>query len=211
MNRTGIEYLDYAWNPIVGCSGEDCAVRDRCWARRQARRQVHRCPECGEFVPHLHLERIHQPRRLHTPSLIGTCFMADIFDRDVNPVWREFVWNEIALTPWHQYLVLTKHPERASILPLDNLILGVSVNAKRDLWRINALRGYAGRKAVSFEPLLEDMGELDLTGIECVIIGAQTCPDVQPRRDWVDRITKCARESGARVVFKDNLKEVPTE
>jgi len=87
--------------------------------------------------------------------------------------------------------------------------VGVSVNTKRDLWRIPTLKAnYQGRKAVSFEPLLEDLGTVDLSGIEWVIIGAQTRPEIQPRPEWVRSLADQAREAGVRkITFKDNLKE----
>ncbi len=63
MNKTGIEYLDYTWNPLVGCSGEGCAVREHCWAMRQAKRRKHECQDCYDFKPHNHVERVEQPLR----------------------------------------------------------------------------------------------------------------------------------------------------
>jgi protein gp37 len=224
MNRTGIEYLDYTWNPFVGCSGAGCAVHERCWARSQARRQLHRCRQCAEFVPHFHPERIHQPLHVLEPSVIGCCFMGDFFDPFMtdskhgatSQMLQEFKTNRhkvldiIKLAHRHTFLILTKQPQNIDhgVDFPENLIVGVSVNAKQDLWRISELKAnYQGRKAVSFEPLLEDLGDVDLRGIEWVIIGAQTRPEVQPDIKWVRSLADQAREAGVRkITYKDNLK-----
>jgi protein gp37 len=108
--------------------------------------------------------------------------------------------------------MLTKQPQNITGCSLcfpENLIMGVSVNVQEDLWRISTLKAnYQGRKAVSFEPLLEDLGTVDLNGIEWVIIGAQTRPEIQPDPEWVRSLAEQAREAGVRkITYKDNLKE----
>ena len=223
MNRTGIEYLDYTWNVVVGCSGQGCAVREKCWARAQARRQAHRCKLCAEFVPHFHSERLDQPLHVKKPAMIGCCFMGDFFDPLLTApchgvpgmsidFCRSMALDTIRRAYWHTFLMLTKQPQNITGCSLcfpENLIVGVSVNVQEDLWRISTLKAnYQGRKAVSFEPLLEDLGTVDLNGIEWVIIGAQTRPEIQPRPEWVRRLAEQAREAGVRkITYKDNLKE----
>lgn len=68
MNATKIEYLNFTWSPLVGCSGLGCAVYAKCWARYQAMRRMHICPLCYQFKPHPHFERLDQPLRLQKPS-----------------------------------------------------------------------------------------------------------------------------------------------
>lgn len=215
MNRTGIEYLDCTWNPVVGCSGAGCAVRDHCWARKQARRQSQRCRHCADFFPHVHLERLEDPLHVKKPSLVGCCFMGDLFDPLIANANRRLVFRAMESAPWHTFLLLTKQPQnvdRSERYP-GNLILGVSVNTQEDLWRVPCLKAnYPGRKAVSFEPLLEPMGNVAplLSGIEWVIIGAQTRPSVQPKAEWVRILADQARKAGvAELTFKDNLEEAP--
>ncbi|HUX03240.1 MAG TPA: DUF5131 family protein [Phycisphaerae bacterium] len=129
MNREGpgkIGYLDATWNPVVGCT-HGCKW---CWARRQAKRQRKNCQKCYDFTPHLHAERLDEPLRKREPSVIGVCFMGDLFDPalpvedtvevlNVMCAWR---WpnaaarregDESALEdPGHTFVVLTKRPER---------------------------------------------------------------------------------------------------
>lgn len=230
MNRTKIEYLDYTWNPIVGCSGTNCAVAGACWAKGQAKRQKPKedkngnergCQECYDFKPHLHVSRLIQPFEVLTPSRIGVCFMGDLFDDKVKTEWQKKIFETISLSPMHTFIVLTKQPQN---IPEDwrfpsNVWLGVSVNKISDLLRIAELRRRsAAVKFVSFEPLFEDVVDeffdelvnvtcisLDLSGIDWVIIGAQRRPDVQPKKEWVEKLIHAADHAGCKIFMKNNL------
>jgi len=218
MNRTKIEYLDFTWNPIVGCTGEGCAARERCWARAQAQRQKHKCPLCYSFTPHLHQERLNQPFKRKRSAIIGLCFSADFFDINVQPWWRDMVYHTIRLAPQHIFVCLTKQPSRCvgsmfNDYPLDNFWLGVSVNRKEDLWRLEELRDYlrVKHKLVSFEPLYEDLASQcnydALDGIDWIIIGAQQKPNLQPDPQWVENLIGLSNAAGNHVAvfLKNNL------
>lgn len=219
MNRTGIEYLHFTWNAAVGCSGSGCGVKEKCWARAQAKRQKHRCCLCYNFYPHFHKERLTQPMRRRTPSRIGVCFMGEIFDSRMKPAWIEDILTVINYCSWHQFIALTKQPQNRvkllgdSFFPLQslpNLCLGVSVNRRCDQWRIDKLKESRARvKAVSFEPLYESMGALDLTGIDWIIIGAQTRPELQPDPIWVEDLMQEARNHKAAIFIKNNVAKLP--
>jgi len=209
MNRTKIEYLDYTWNPTVGCNGVDCAVREHCWAWAMAKRQKQHCQLCYDFKPHVHVERFTEPYHLIKGSRIGVSFMGDFYDKGIYETFREQIYNTIRACRRHTFILLTKQPKNIiyyGVWP-GNLWFGVTVNRKADLWRIDALRERVGGviRFVSFEPLYEDMGDIDLKGIEWVIIGAQTRPTFQPELDWVNNIIKQARSVGAAVFLKNNL------
>jgi len=210
MNRTKIEYLHYTWNPTVGCSGIGCAVYAECWARAMAKRQKQRCQLCYDFKPHVHLERFTEPYHLiKGGSRIGVSFMGDFYDKGIYETFREQIYNTIRACCRHTFILLTKQPKNIiyhSVWP-DNLWFGVTVNRKADLWRIDALRERVGGviRFVSFEPLYEDMGDIDLEGIDWVIIGAQTRPNVQPDSYWVWRLRNEAQEHGIPVFLKNNL------
>lgn len=210
MNRTKIEYLDYTLNLIVGCSGIGCAVREKCWAKAQAKRKKHYCCSCYEFKPHVHFERFGEPFDVKKSSRIGLNFMGETFDDNLPN--RDAVWETILKMIYeakhHIFLVLTKQPQNIiyrSVGP-DNLWLGVTVNTKADLWRINELRQrFGGIRFVSFEPLYEDLGKIDLEGIEWVIIGAQTRPLLRPKEEWVYNIKCQAIVLGIPIFEKNNL------
>ncbi len=208
MNRTKIEYIDYTWNPIVGCNGVDCAVSGACWAKKQAKRRKNVCNNCYTFTPHLHAERLAQPLTVKKPSRIGVCFMADLFDEHVPLEWIEQVFKVMQQASWHTFIVLTKHPENVfcSLKFPKNVWFGVSVNRRRDLDRVEELKECdVAVKFVSFEPLFEELGAVDLSGVDWIIIGAQRRPTVLPNRVWVLNLEKEARRVGAKIFRKNNL------
>jgi protein gp37 len=115
--------------------------------------------------------------------------------------------------PQHRFIIFTKQPQNIDdeldeLLP-SNLSIGVSVNRKEDLWRIDVLREIECQcRILSFEPLYEDLGRLDLEGIGWVIIGAQTRPKIFPQKEWVDHIDNQATCKDIPVFFKNNLREM---
>lgn len=147
------------------------------------------------------------------PSRIGLNFCGETFDSLLKN--RDLIWlgtcGMIRRASWHIFVVLTKQPQN---IPSDenfplppNLWLGVSVNCKADLWRIDELRkAGAVVNFVSFEPLYEDLGTVNFDGIQWVIIGAQTRPNVQPKSEWVTSLILQCRERGIPIFMKRNLK-----
>jgi protein gp37 len=233
MNKTKIEYLDYTWNPIVGCSGVGCAVAGACWAKGQAKRQKpgvdkngrdRGCQDCYDFKPHLHAGRLIQPFTAAVPpSRIGVCFMGDLFDDKVQVDWTQRIFETMQLAGMHTFICLTKQAhnlvrKETPKFPR-NVWMGVSVNRVCDTERIDYLRRCgAAVKFVSFEPLFEDVSqwwqglpcsrghfELDLSGIDWIIIGAQKRPDVQPKKKWVANLIQAADRAGCKIFMKNNL------
>jgi len=165
MNKTGIEYLDYTWNPVTGCSpvGPGC---DNCWARRMANRLRGRCgyPADDPFRVTFHPERLDEPLRLKKPARIGVCFMGDLFHDGVDPGWVEEILRTIAVCHRHRFFILTKRPHNigpfvalCDFLIPGNLWLGVSVwdqNSADRLLVPYLLHGPLARKWVSYEPAL---------------------------------------------------------
>lgn len=209
MNRTEIEYLDFTWNPIVGCNGIGCAVSQNCWARNQAKRQKHQCKYglCYSFTPHAHYERFTQPLKRKKPSRIGVCFMGDFYDIDISESVRARLKVIMLKASQHQFLVLTKQPQNilTGINP-SNLAIGVSVNNNQDLWRLDVLRQVETTcRVVSFEPLYERLKDVDLTNIDWIIIGAQTRPTKIPEMEWIGEITSLGIINDIPVFHKNNL------
>lgn len=211
MNATRIEYLNFTWSPLVGCSGANCAVYAKCWAKYQAKRQLHKCPLCYEFKPHTHFERLQQPFQVKSSKRIGVCFSADMWDSGFSHEQQSTVLNSVWNAPWHWFINLTKQPQnipKGWNLP-SNWIQGVSVNRKEDLLRIDVLRKTkAPLKMISFEPLYEDLGTPDLAGIDWVIIGAQTHPLILPKTVWVDNLVCASIAKNIPVFMKNNLKDL---
>lgn len=209
MNATRIEYLNFTWSPLVGCSGKDCAVFAKCWAKYQAKRRLHKCQDCYDFKPHTHFERLKQPTQIKSSRRIGACFSADFWDKGFNNFDRESVLHYASLAPWHWFINLTKQPQN---IPVDlkfpkNWVQGVSVNKRAEIRRIGDLQNtLAPMKMISFEPLYEDIGIVDLTGIDWIIIGAQTHPLIEPDAGWVNSLVLQARSVGIPIFIKNNLK-----
>ena len=188
MNRTKIEYLDYTWNPIVGCSGLGCAVRMKCWAARQAKRKKRECSACYSFVPHVHWERLEQPLAVKKPSRIGVCFMGEFYDQEIPENVRASIAMRMEKASQHTYVIFTKQPQNIDDWVPKNTWICVSVNRLSDVWRIRALINNVPKdtiKGVSFEPLYEDLSGVNLKGIDWIVIGAQTRPTLFPKYDWV--------------------------
>lgn len=208
MNATKIEYLNFTWSPLVGCSGKGCAVYAKCWAKYQAKRQLHKCQDCYDFKPHSHRERLLQPFYVKSSKRIGVCFSADFWDRGFTDLERDLVLANAQVAEWHWFINLTKQPQNIPCVfqfP-KNWVQGVSVNRCVDLPRIDLLRAtQAPLKMISFEPLYEDLGFLDLTGIHWVIIGAQTHPLKTPLPRWIQNVIDSAFDKDIPIFIKNNL------
>ena len=114
------------------------------------------------------------------------------------------------LASHHTFQVLTKRAERMAEffnkyqVP-NNVWLGVTVEDRvYGLPRLHALRRIsAAVRFVSIEPLLEDLGEIDLTGIHWVIVGGESGPKARPMRsEWVLNIQRQCDEHGIAFFFK---------
>ena len=205
MNKTKIEWCDFTWNPVVGCT-HGC---DYCYARRFAKRL--KCPQCSAFVPHLHPERLDQPATVKTPSIIFCGSMCDMFDRNLPAAAFGCVAAAMGAARHHSFIALTKQPEYASyqlrnVADLNNLWLGVSVTTGNDIWRFDALLSvWAGGTVISYEPCLAPIA-FPTRGLNWLIIGAQTGPGaVRPECSWIADAISGARDAGIPVFVKHNV------
>jgi len=212
MNATKIEYLNFTWSPMVGCTGKNCAVKAKCWAMYQAKRQLHKCPKCYDFQPHTHFERLKQPFQVLSPKRIGVTFSADFWDEDFTIQERKQVFNTVIEAKQHWFINLTKQPQN---IPEDfsfpkNWVQGVSVNRKSELNRVEILKKTkALLKMISFEPIYDDIAEDDptLEGIDWMIMGAQTHPLKSPEPEWIQNLIDCSTFNNPQIpiFMKNNL------
>ena len=179
MNRTPIGWTDYTWNPLSGCTEitEGC---EHCYARSLAemKRGTRAFPNGFDITYRPH--RLVGPGKLHKPSLIFANSMSDFFHEDIAGDYREQIFDAIEAAPHHRFQLLTKRPKLAAkyfatrAVP-SNVWLGVTVENQRWRSRIDVLREIDARvRFLSCEPLLEDLGELDLAGIHWVIAGGES-------------------------------------
>jgi protein gp37 len=146
-------------------------------------------------------------------EMVFTCSWSDWFHEGADQ-WRDEAWALLKSTPNLQYQILTKRPERIlDHLPADwgngysNVWLGVSVEDRRfGLPRIDVLRPVpATVRFLSVEPLLEDLGQLDLTGIDWVIVGGESGPDFRPMdHDWARSIRDQCDAAGVAFFMKQS-------
>jgi protein gp37 len=154
-------------------------------------------------------EKLAEPLAWATPKMVFVNSMSDLFQDGVPDAYILAVVRMMTLTPWHTFQVLTKRPERMQSLVHATLAFaaqaphiwwGVSVEDTRyGVPRIATLRATAvPTRFLSVEPLLEDLGQLDLTGIHWVIVGGESGRGARPiRHAWVESLRdQCAKARG---------------
>ena len=227
---TNIQWTDATWNPVRGCSRVSPGC-DHCYAERIATRfsglgkpyegfakWVHGAPhwtgkvELIESALFLPLGWKH-PRRVFVNS------MSDLFHEALPDAAIDRVFDVMALTPQHRFQVLTKRVARMGTYlndagvrhlglpwpwPMPNVWFGVSVENRAALSRLDDLRACrAAVRFVSFEPLLESLGRVDLTGIHWVIAGGESGPGARPMQlDWARSVRDQCRAAGVPVYMK---------
>ncbi len=210
MRTTKIEWTDKTWNPITGCTKKSAGCA-HCYAEVMARRlQAMRQEKYRNgFELTLHEDKLEEPLQWKKPHNIFVCSMSDIFHESVPFEFVDRIVNTIILTPQHRYQILTKRSERMAKyfktrnIP-QNVWLGVTVECTISKKRIDDLRGLgASVKFLSCEPLIEDLGELNLSGIDWIIVGGESGPLARPMRpEWVLNIKQQVEKQEAAFFFK---------
>lgn len=164
---------------------------------------------CQWFTVTLHERCLDEPLSWKNSHNIFVCSMSDIFHEEVPFEFVDKMFDIIKRTPQHRYQILTKRAERmaeyfATRLIPNNVWLGVTVEAQSSRFRIDCLRNLpASVKFLSCEPLVEDLGNLDLMGIDWVIVGGESGPKARPMQEsWVLNVRRQVEEQGARFFFK---------
>lgn len=155
-------------------------------------------------------ERLEQPLKKKKPTKFFVNSMSDLFHEQMPNDFLDKIFKIIEQTPQHIYQILTKRENRmaeyfADKVPPKNVWLGVTVEDKKSgLPRIEKLRAIpATIKFLSMEPLLEDLGEVDLSGIDWVIVGGESGPKARPmKEEWVNNIKKQCEKYGIPFFFK---------
>ncbi len=210
-----IEWTDATWNPVRGCTkvSPGCA---HCYAETFAERfrGVPGHPYEQGFDLRLVPEKLVDPVTWSKPKMVFVNSMSDLFHRDVPDEYIELVVRIMATADWHIYQVLTKRSERLRDLlrtrlrfaaALPHIWWGVSVeNRKHGLPRVEHLReSNAAMAFLSIEPLLEDLGSLDLTDIDWVIVGGESGHGARPMKsEWVVSIRSQCKKADVPFFFK---------
>lgn len=192
-----IEWTEETWNPSVGCTkiSAGCA---NCYAEIMAKRLqsmgVSEYQQGFKFtlLPH----RLGYPLQVKRSTVFFVNSMSDLFHEEMPDSFIEAVLQTIRATPHHQYQILTKRSGRmldffASRAIPSNAMLGVTVEDKKSgLARVDDLRRInAPVRFLSIEPLLEDLGSIDLRGMDWIIVGGESGPKARPMKlEWVESI-----------------------
>ncbi len=213
--NSAIEWTDATWNPVRGCTKISPGCK-HCYAETFAERfrGVKGHPYEQGFDLRLVPEKLAEPLRWRTPKMIFVNSMSDLFHDQVPGNYIEAVAKVMVAAKWHTYQVLTKRSERLQKL-LDSKLSfaanqphiwwGVSVeDRKYGLPRIQDLQNArAAVRFLSIEPLLEDIGKLNLTGISWAIVGGESGPGARPiQKEWVLSLRDQCRRAKVPFFFK---------
>jgi len=209
--KSKIEWTEKTWNPTVGCTKVSPGCK-HCYAEAMANRlKAMGTPGYQNgFELTLMPERLDAPLKRRAPTTYFVNSMSDLFHEGIPAEYIEQVFDVIAQAHWHTFQILTKRAERMATffqtrqVPR-NAWLGVTVEDRAyGLPRIDALRRIdASIRFLSMEPLLEDVGLLNLSDIHWVIVGGESGPKARPMHlEWVDAIRLQCEEAGVAIFFK---------
>lgn len=212
---SAIEWTDATWNPVRGCTKISPGCK-HCYAETFAERfrGVPGHPyEQGfdlKLVPH----KLVEPLRWASPKTIFVNSMSDLFQKGVPDQFVEHVGRVMEMADWHTYQVLTKRADHmrdmlrgplAFASALDHIWWGVSVeDRKYGLPRIDTLREAPAKlRFLSVEPLLEELGEMNLEDIHWVIVGGESGFGARPMKAaWVRSIREQCEAANVPFFFK---------
>ena len=213
--HSAIEWTDATWNPVRGCTkiSPGCA---HCYAETFAERfrGVPGHPYEQGFDLRLIPHKLAGPLRWRTSRMVFVNSMSDLFHDNVPDDYVVAVAKVMQQADWHTFQVLTKRSERLAALLKTKLRFaaacphiwwGVSIeNRKHGLPRLEHLRSApAGVRFLSIEPLLEDLGIVDLTDIHWVIVGGESGHGARPmNQKWVVSIRNQCRAAAVPFFFK---------
>lgn len=219
-DTTGISWTDHTHNEWWGCSSPAGAGCEHCYAARLDHRTGGQHFGIGTRPRLTTAQNRNKPYRWNGDAVAAGVrqkvfcgSMMDVFDKHAPAGARDALWEKIKATTSLDWQLLTKRPGNIHrMLPSDwgehgygNVWLGVTVENRRSgLRRLAQLRSLPARtRFLSIEPLLEDLGSIDLAGIHWVIVGGESGPGFRAmERTWADRVIAQCREQGISVFFK---------
>lgn len=205
MEIVNIGKLIKTLNPVNGCTA-GCTY---CYARKISNR-FKIIPDFEN--PQFEEKRLEQIKSTGKPHAYFMTSMSDF--SDWNGEWRTKVFNYLKQHPKHTYLFLTKFPERFAFeTDLNSVWMGATITSKKEKRKIQALRENirASHYFLTFEPLFSDVGELDLSKIEWIVIGTETGNrkgKITAKKEWISPIVKQAKQNNIPVFIKDSLLDI---
>ncbi|MCC6126269.1 MAG: phage Gp37/Gp68 family protein [Pirellulales bacterium] len=208
--NSSIEWTESTWNPVTGCTKISPGCLN-CYAERMAKRlqAMGQANYLDGFKVATHEHAVDLPLSWKKPRTIFVNSMSDLFHKSISVDFIKRVFEVMLRANWHQFQLLTKRSER--LLELDKQLswvphiwMGVSVENRDYTFRINHLRKtHAYTKFLSLEPLLGPLPNLNLGGIDWVIVGGESGPGARPmKREWISDILDQCQEAKVPFFFK---------
>jgi len=208
--RSDIEWTESTWNPVTGCTkiSPGCA---HCYAERIALRlkAMGQPNYVNGFQVRLHEKALDLPLNWKKPQIVFVNSMSDMFHEDVPLSFIKRVFSIMQKASWHKFQVLTKRAERlAKIAPKlpwpENIWMGVSVESSDFVHRIDSLRKVnASIRFLSLEPLLGPLPNLNLSGINWIIVGGESGPNARHMKvEWIHDIFDQCKQNNVPFFFK---------
>lgn len=206
-NNSKISWTTATWNPVTGCSKYSAGCKN-CYAEGM----IFRLQGMGQskyqngFTPTIHPECLGEPLKWKNSRLVFLPSMGDLFHKDIPFEFIDKVMDTIKQCPQHTFQILTKRADTmyeyfsTHSVP-DNAWLGITVEDQNAKWRIDYLKQLdTSVRFLSCEPLLEDLGRLDISDIDWVIVGGESGSKARKvEKDWILNIkSQCDAEN---VVF----------
>jgi len=210
MKKSAIEWTGSTWNPVTGCIKVSPGCK-HCYAERMAKRlnAMGQPNYANGFNLAMHPHVLELPLSWKKPHTIFVNSMSDLFLEGVPNQFIQDVFDVMRRSHWHTFQVLTKRSERLTNLSHSlpwprNVWMGVTVENADYTYRIDDLRNSgAALKFLSLEPLLGPMPNLNLTGIDWVIVGGESGPGARPiMEEWVVEIKAQCLRAGVAFFFK---------
>lgn len=205
-----IEWTDVTWNCVTGCTKNSAGCKN-CYAEKMTKRllAMGQAKYANGFKVTTHADIVIEPIGWKSPRRIFVNSMSDTFHNDVPEDFIFNIFNTMNRANWHQFQVLTKRSER--LLELDaqlnwseNIWMGVTVENMDYIERIDHLRDTCAHiKFLSLEPLLGPLPNLNLGGIDWVIVGGESGAGARPiQEEWVIDIRNQCLDKGVPFFFK---------
>ena len=210
MGTSNIEWTEKTWNPSTGCNKVSAGCKN-CYAETMSKRlqAIGTSGYENGFEFTLMPNRLNEPKKVKKPTMFFVNSMSDLFHEKMPFDYLDKIFDTIESTPRHQYQILTK---RELILKEyfetrevpDNVWVGVSVESDKTKHRIDVLKQVNAKiRFLSVEPLLERVGEMDLSKIHWVIVGGESGSKARPmKREWAESIQNQCEKQKVAFFFK---------
>ena len=208
--KSRIEWTETTWNPVTGCSRHSVGC-DNCYAAVFARRlKAMGNPRYAKgFKVTIHRDIFCKPLKWNKSRLVFVNSMSDMFHKDISDDVILELFEVMGQAKQHTFQVLTKRSERLAEMSkrikwADNIWMGVSIEDENALSRADDLRKTGAKvKFISAEPLLSSLSDLDLSGIDWLIVGGESGHKARSmEKQWAEELQKKAEESNTAFFFK---------